>query len=133
MLLTSLYLFFNFFELLTSSFRTDIPQMRVTLGANIKPENIKEGVDVILECNIKANPAVLELSWSLNDEPVLSNRSQGILFSKHSLVLQRIQRNQRGYYRCHSFNKAGKGQSEPYFLRVLCKCTRRTTIQDTDQ
>lgn len=98
-----------------------MPQMKVSLGARIQPDNIKEGIDVILECHLKANPAIFELTWTLNDDIITSNLSDGVLIANHSLVLQKIKRTHRGYYRCHAVNKAGKGKSEPFFLRVQCE------------
>ncbi|XP_053206149.1 uncharacterized protein LOC128390460 [Panonychus citri] len=101
------------------------PKVTVNLGANLNPNNIKEGIDVILECNIIANPNIFEIGWTFNDNPVISNLSDGLIVSNNFLVLQKVKKSHRGNYQCIAINSVGEGRSNHFFLRVqfapICK------------
>lgn len=97
------------------------PEVSIQLGANIKYSTIKEGNDVYMECNIRANPPVAELTWLFEDKPFYSNASAGIIISNQSLVLQKVRRENRGRYRCIAWNSEGEGESSDLFLEVRCK------------
>lgn len=45
---------------------TDKPQATLLLGAQLKPDDIKEGADAYFECAIKANPPVKTILWYHN-------------------------------------------------------------------
>lgn len=45
---------------------TDPPQVTLSLGSTLKPDDIKEGDDVYFECHIKANPKEHRITWSHN-------------------------------------------------------------------
>lgn len=49
------------------------------------------------------------------------NIGQGVIVSNHSLVLQSVSRKSAGNYSCVGFNAEGEGDSEPFYLNVLCK------------
>ncbi|XP_053210910.1 hemicentin-1-like [Panonychus citri] len=108
-----------------------LPQLTINLGANIKRDSIREDNDVFLECSVKSNPPVSEILWTFEGEPLRSNISQGIIASNHSLVIQRVKRIHRGYYRCIARNTEGQSTSDPFFLRVkyspICKLNQKFT------
>lgn len=74
-----------------------------------------------LECSVYANPKVDEIIWMFNDDLIRTNKSAGIIASNRSLVIQRVQRANRGHYRCIARNELGESKSDPFFLRVKCK------------
>lgn len=43
---------------------TDPPQVTLSLGSTLRPDDIKEGDDVYFECHIKANPKEHRITWS---------------------------------------------------------------------
>lgn len=73
------------------------------------------------ECDIKSNPAVQEVGWLFQGQPLFSDQSHGIIVANHSLVLQRVQRTHRGRYACLARNELGESESETFDLKVLCK------------
>ncbi|XP_015782667.1 hemicentin-1 isoform X2 [Tetranychus urticae] len=95
-----------------------VPLLKLTLGPNIKGENIREGFDVYLECIINANPRVFETSWMFEGKPLISDPSKRIIISNQSLVLQNISKHSRGRYQCVGRNEEGLGTSNPLYLRV---------------
>lgn len=44
--------------------RADQPQVTLSLGSTLNPDDIKEGDDVYFECHIKANPKEHRIAWS---------------------------------------------------------------------
>lgn len=72
-----------------------------------------------MDCNIDANPPIddNDLTWLLNDRPLLANSSAGIIMSNRSLVLQRIRVESRGSYQCLARNSVGKAASNRLELR----------------
>ncbi|PRD30156.1 UNVERIFIED_CONTAM: cadm4 [Trichonephila clavipes] len=97
------------------------PEVSLQLGANIKYSTIKEGNDVYLECVIKANPPVSELTWFFEGVPFYGNSSAGVIISNQSLVLQKVRKEHRGNYKCLAANVEGQGQSLELLLEVRCK------------
>lgn len=49
------------------------------------------------------------------------NVSAGIIVSNQSLVLQGVSRSTAGNYTCVGYNAEGEGESEPFYLNILCK------------
>ncbi|GIY00853.1 ig-like domain-containing protein [Caerostris darwini] len=99
-------------------FFSDIPELRLALGASIQHTAIKEGSDVYFDCNIRANPWVHDVSWRFEDNILFSNLSAGIIVSNQSLVLQRVKKEHRGRYQCVATNTEGEGRSEEVQLDV---------------
>ncbi|KAF8763288.1 Kin of IRRE-like protein 3 like protein [Argiope bruennichi] len=97
------------------------PEVSLQLGANIKYSTIKEGNDVYLECVIKANPPVSELTWFFEGVPFYGNSSAGVIISNQSLVLQKVRKEHRGNYKCLAANTEGQGQSLELLLEVRCR------------
>ncbi|XP_074597614.1 cell adhesion molecule Dscam2-like isoform X2 [Brevipalpus obovatus] len=96
----------------------DLPKVGITLGAKLNANTIKEGIDVILECNLISKLPVNEITWLLNQQTVSSDQSNGLLVLNHSLVLQKVKQAYRGQYQCQASNTIGMGISDPFFLRV---------------
>ncbi|XP_054716503.1 nephrin-like [Uloborus diversus] len=101
------------------------PIIHLALGASISLSNIKEGSDVYLECNIRANPWVNDVVWQFEDHYVSSNKSAGVIISNQTLVLQSVRREHRGRYRCLAGNSEGNSVSDYLHLLVqyapVCK------------
>ncbi|XP_065359099.1 putative uncharacterized protein DDB_G0282133 [Calliphora vicina] len=94
------------------------PQVTLSLGSTLKPDDIKEGDDVYFECHIKANPKEHRITWSHNSVPVTQNVSWGIIISTRSLVLQRVARVHAGLYACSAANDRGETTSAMVNLRI---------------
>ncbi|CRK88280.1 CLUMA_CG002059, isoform B [Clunio marinus] len=94
------------------------PQVTLSLGSTLNPDDIKEGDDVYFECNIKANPKEHRITWSHDGLPVTQNVSWGVIISTRSLVLQRVGRNHSGMYACSAANDRGETQSSLVSLRI---------------
>lgn len=99
----------------------DAPLVKIVLGAKIDPDSIREGMDVYFECIIQANPWVTDVTWFFDGSVLGSDPSSGIIISNQSLVLQRVKKSSRGRYWCAASNAEGRGESDEFFLRVLCK------------
>lgn len=107
-----------------------IPKVSLKLGNKIRHTHIQENYDVYLECSVKANPWVgHHISWLFEGRELLTNRSAGIILSNQTLVLQKVQRQQRGRYVCKAENSEGTGISHALLLRVqyapICKSDQR--------
>ncbi|XP_022225527.2 uncharacterized protein LOC111076162 [Drosophila obscura] len=94
------------------------PQVTLSLGSTLRPDDIKEGDDVYFECHIKSNPKEHRIMWSHDGQPVTQNVSWGIIISTRSLVLQRVGRVHSGFYACSAANDRGETQSAPVSLRI---------------
>ncbi|XP_035218640.1 nephrin-like isoform X2 [Stegodyphus dumicola] len=108
-----------------------VPQLSLRLGSKLRHSNIMEGNDVYFECNIRANPWVSETGWRFEGHELVTNISAGVIVSNQSLVLQKVQRNNRGRYSCTATNSEGQGESNHVYLRVqyspVCKQNQETT------
>ncbi|XP_055848282.1 uncharacterized protein LOC129913564 isoform X2 [Episyrphus balteatus] len=108
------------------------PQVTLSLGSTLKPDDIKEGDDVYFECHIKANPKEHRITWSHNGMPVTQNVSWGVIISTRSLVLQRVARLHAGLYACSAANDRGETQSALVNLRIryapVCSTTTVTVV-----
>ncbi|XP_054163059.1 kin of IRRE-like protein 3 isoform X2 [Oppia nitens] len=102
-----------------------VPQLSLRLGSKLRHSHIQEGNDVYFECNIRAAPWVTEIRWWFEGKEIHTNTSAGVIVSNQSLVLQRVQRLQRGRYTCSAVNNEGEGESNSVHLRVqyapVCK------------
>lgn len=74
-----------------------------------------------MECDIRANPWVTEISWFFEGRELHTNVSAGLIISNQSLVLQKVQRTNRGHYTCAASNSEGLGESKPLYLSIQCK------------
>lgn len=107
------------------------PQLRISYGANIGRDSIREGSDVYLECRVRANPPVKEVFWlhegrqltgQLTGDVNSANASRSsVIMSNQSLIIQKVHRSHRGRYQCVALNEQGESVSEPLTLKVNCK------------
>lgn len=47
-------------------FSADTPETKIVLGTSLKPDSIKEGMDVYFDCVINAYPHVYKVEWRKN-------------------------------------------------------------------
>ncbi|XP_076323521.1 protein turtle-like isoform X2 [Tachypleus tridentatus] len=109
-----------------------LPMLRLSLGANIQHDSIREGSDVYFDCNIQANPWVSEVGWRFEGKTLFSDTKKGIIISNQTLVLQKVTRERRGRYQCVATNVVGEAESEEIILRVhyapVCKSGQKTVF-----
>ncbi|XP_053204377.1 protein turtle homolog B-like isoform X2 [Panonychus citri] len=102
-----------------------VPQLSLRLGNKLRHSHIQAGNDVYFECIIRSNPKVSEIRWWFEGKELHTNTSAGIIVSNQSLVLQKVQRVNRGRYTCTALNSEGEGESNAVHLRVqfspVCK------------
>lgn len=72
--------------------------------------------------SVKSNPPVQEIQWTFEKEPLTFDKSQGILSINHTLILQQVKKERRGHYACIARNSLGESTSQPFFLKIKCKC-----------
>lgn len=94
-----------------------LPRVKLALGEKLNGQ-IQEGHDVYFECSIKAHPIAHEVRWWFDGKELESNTSNRVIISNQSLVLQRINRHQRGRYTCSAINSVGESHSNSVHLRV---------------
>lgn len=75
-----IYSIILFSSLSLSLYSTDPPQVTLSLGSTLNPDDIKEGADVYFECHIKANPKEHRITWSHDVSQFLSFDYIFILF-----------------------------------------------------
>ncbi|XP_058118027.1 nephrin [Anopheles coustani] len=100
-----------------------VPVISLALGAPLNSQNLMEGSDVYLECDIKANPPVKKIEWFHNNKLLQSAR--GIIVSNQTLVLQSITKSTHGEYMCRASNSEGTVNSNQLYLDIkyppVCK------------
>ncbi|KAF8795203.1 Protein turtle like protein [Argiope bruennichi] len=101
------------------------PILNLTLEPSTTEDDIKEGSDIYLECNLSANPQIHNVTWEFEGSLISTNMALGIIILNHTLLLQKVRKDHQGRYRCHSFNSIGKGSSNILHLLVkfvpVCK------------
>ena len=97
------------------------PRVKLEWGANIVPDQISAGQDVYLECLTQANPAVSRLVWLQDNYRVEPSKTDSVVISGHSLVIQSVSPRHSGNYSCVSSNTQGDAVSESLQLRVKYK------------
>ncbi|XP_065284860.1 neural cell adhesion molecule 2-like [Dermacentor albipictus] len=105
------------------------PLVSLRLGQNLREDDIREGRDVYLDCDVDANPPANEVTWLFEGQEVTTNTSAGVIVSSQSLVLQKVHRSRRGRYKCIAMNREGHGTSNVFMLRIkyapVCKPDQR--------
>ncbi|XP_076045295.1 nephrin-like [Oratosquilla oratoria] len=111
------------------------PEVKLSLGKHLDPDNLKEGDDVFLECTTMSNPPVQILRWYQNGQLLSHNKTRGIILSGQVLVLQGIRQQSSGTYKCNARNTEGSGTSNPVNLSVkytpVCSGARTRTLGTT--
>ncbi|CAH4037542.1 unnamed protein product [Pieris brassicae] len=105
-----------------------VPIPKLKLGANLDPDNIMEGSDVYLDCDVRARPDHDHVYFTYNG--VIVKGSGGVLVSRQSLVLQGVSRQRAGAYVCVARNSLGEGSSDPLHLDVKFSpvCTKKDGV-----
>ncbi|GFT06899.1 uncharacterized protein NPIL_537671 [Nephila pilipes] len=102
-----------------------LPILNLTFGPSTSEDDVKEGANIYLECNVNANPSIHNISWEFKDRLLLTNAAMGIIIMNQTLILQRVRKDHQGIYRCFAFNSIGKGSSNVLYLLVqfapVCK------------
>ena len=52
--------------------------MTLSLQTKLKNDIVIRGGHVILDCQIKANPFVVDVNWLFNDKPIIQNENKGL-------------------------------------------------------
>ena len=113
-----------------------ISSARLSLGSSMKLEDVKEGDDVYLECEVDSNPRPNRIFWYRNvrdsllasvphshvqGEAVRQDVTGGVILSNLTLVLQRVSSTIRGDYTCVADNSEGSVTSNSLSLNIKCK------------
>lgn len=108
-------------EPIEDSWKLDVhylPRVKLALGDKLSAGPIREGHDVYFECSVSAHPAAQEIRWWFDGKELEANVSSGVIISNQSLVLQRVNKRQRGHYTCSAINQVGEAHSNSLHLRV---------------
>lgn len=98
---------------------SDVPEVSVLL----QPIIIAAGLDVILECSIRAVPPTVEVYWqrNTNDHQTIIRSSSlninGSTVDDPSLVIRKASVSMSGEYTCITRNPVGTGRSLPTILK----------------
>ncbi|KAH9367597.1 hypothetical protein HPB48_009968 [Haemaphysalis longicornis] len=99
---------------------TDAPQLSLSVTSTHASGAIHEGSDVLLECAVRANPAVRDVWWKHNGRLLDRSRDAGLdlVFGNQSLRLLRVRRLRAGAYQCVASNTQGHGESNQLQLQI---------------
>ncbi|XP_043226216.1 hemicentin-2-like, partial [Amphibalanus amphitrite] len=95
------------------------PKVALRLSPMISADDVREGMDVFFDCEVRSNPPPSRVTWLHEGEEVVMDKKRGVIVSSTSLVLQNVTRRQAGSYRCHAVNTEGESTSKPTALRVM--------------
>ncbi|MPC55785.1 Neural cell adhesion molecule 1-B [Portunus trituberculatus] len=96
----------------------DKPIVELQLGQHLNSSQLMEGNDVFFECQVKANPSVLRLSFYHNGAEVVQDLAAGVVVSDSILVMRQLRREQSGHYTCAATNQEGHNTSNAVHLLV---------------
>ncbi|XP_047518757.1 uncharacterized protein LOC125058679 isoform X3 [Pieris napi] len=105
-----------------------VPIPKLKLGANLDPDNIMEGSDVYLDCDVRSRPDHDYVYFTYNG--VIVKGSGGVLVTRQSLVLQGVSKQRAGAYVCVARNSLGEGSSDPLHIDVKFSpvCTKKDGV-----
>uniref|UniRef100_A0A1B6E911 Ig-like domain-containing protein n=1 Tax=Clastoptera arizonana TaxID=38151 RepID=A0A1B6E911_9HEMI len=95
-----------------------VPLVNLDLHQNLRGVALTEGMDVTLECGIRANPWVYRVSWKHNGKNLYHNASAGTVITNQTLVFLNVSRSRSGVYSCTGSNQEGDGESDPLYLDI---------------
>lgn len=98
-----------------------IPIMSLEFLDHSNHSFVEEDAQVQMECIIRADPPVIDVTWHHNDNILREDRSRGILFRNWTIEIERVKKEHRGKYRCFATNAIGRGSSNYAQLDILCK------------
>ncbi|XP_049827750.1 nephrin-like [Schistocerca gregaria] len=112
---------------LASNPRLNVPAMEDTLVLNVHyaplarvhvdSEVVHEGADILLHCEVTANPAAYKITWRKDDLEL--EDSEDVTVMGEALALRSVTRAAAGGYSCVASNVEGDGQSLEVDLRVM--------------
>ncbi|KAH9362020.1 hypothetical protein HPB48_014959 [Haemaphysalis longicornis] len=95
----------------------DKPQVSLAWGNRVNRSSIVQGTDVYFECEVDANPRLVEVSWRFEGHE-LASRLTNFIVSNQSLALRGVQGDNSGHYSCVAANAEGTAESNRVFLKV---------------
>ncbi|XP_072144157.1 synaptogenesis protein syg-2-like [Dermacentor andersoni] len=93
------------------------PRVSLAWGNRLNRSSIVQGTDVYFECEVDANPRLIEVSWRFEDHE-LASRISNFIVSNQSVALRGVQSSNTGHYSCVAANSEGASESNRVFLRV---------------
>ncbi|KAL3230368.1 hypothetical protein MRX96_023420 [Rhipicephalus microplus] len=93
------------------------PRVSLAWGNRVNRSSIMQGTDVYFECEVDANPRLIEVSWRFEGHE-LPTRTSNFIVSNQSLALRGVQSSNSGHYSCVAANAEGASESNRVFLRV---------------
>ncbi|XP_077542494.1 protein turtle homolog A-like isoform X3 [Haemaphysalis longicornis] len=93
------------------------PRVSLAWGNRVNRSSIVQGTDVYFECEVDANPRLIEVSWRFEGHE-LASRLTNFIVSNQSLALRGVQSANSGHYSCVAANAEGAAESNRVFLRV---------------
>ncbi|KAH7981664.1 hypothetical protein HPB52_000463 [Rhipicephalus sanguineus] len=93
------------------------PRVSLAWGNRVNRSSIVQGTDVYFECEVDANPRLIEVSWRFEGHE-LASRLSNFIVSNQSLALRGVQSSNSGHYSCVAANAEGASESNRVFLRV---------------
>ncbi|XP_076330218.1 protein turtle-like isoform X2 [Tachypleus tridentatus] len=97
-----------------------VPKVNVSIPRHLTDAVVKRGHDIFFECHTIANPPVSEIGWMFEGRELHTNKSEGVIVTNHSLVLQGVTRKKKGFYTCVATNLIGRGEIPP-----VCKSKQK--------
>ncbi|KAF5301906.1 hypothetical protein FQA39_LY10561 [Lamprigera yunnana] len=94
------------------------PFSTLTFDSAIDRNDIREGMDVMLHCSIRANPSVYTINWIYNDEAVYNNLLENVIINNQTLLVKTVNRTKIGNFTCRGTNIEGTGESNPIQLNI---------------
>ncbi|XP_071512423.1 nephrin-like [Panulirus ornatus] len=94
------------------------PLVDIEFGAEVDPENVREGDNATFLCRVQANPSTTEVKWFHKGLQVQPNKTAGVVVTRSKLKLTFVERQQAGLYTCVASNSIGAGDSQPLVLTI---------------
>lgn len=82
---------------------------------------VEEDTYIQMECSIRADPEVIDITWHHNDRLLKEDSIKGVVIRNHTIEIERVKKEHRGMYRCFATNAIGRGTSNYVQLDIMCK------------
>lgn len=109
-----------------------VPIAQLQLGSkSLRLDDLKEGDDIVLECNVRAVPWISRVFWRLNGKQIHPNSTAGVIVHNQTLIIAKVDRRWTGLITCVASNEEGDGESNALPLHIqfspVCKAGQVTT------
>ncbi|KAF5299116.1 hypothetical protein FQR65_LT09474 [Abscondita terminalis] len=94
------------------------PLSTLTFDSAINKSDVREGMDVMLHCDVKANPMIYTINWQYNGESIYNNLLANTIINNQTLLIKNISRKKGGNFTCTGTNLEGVGESNPLQLNI---------------